>query len=598
MKRHAITPEAMEAGRPNLNRGGTVSMVPPNIQPYQAAVGRGSAPGAGSKPQHEGWQKAIAVGAAVWFVGWFFLGYGLLWPLSLLLSVLSGGLGSTPLGGLFSWWERGMPAPDLYPAASELKIPSSQVARYVDSYVQSYGDAALIFAAHDGYAQLVNGLLLSRDLGYADLIDAADESGHTALLYAAGRGFQQVAAALLQAGADPDAPRQGKAGRGLTPLMEAAGTGHRELVTLLLRANATVDVHDEDGNTALMYAAYGGHLAALQELLQRGAMRDLANNQGSTALAMASARGHQAITDALQRGARPVVESQARRSRLQSLSRQGSGKSAPPEADAEEAKPVKATRVPEPKPRLVTVPPKAAGDGAADKKVKELEALLAELKRSQEAADLKTQRRIVELLEGSADKQKQLDEAEKERREAQQRADDLSAKLRQKEVQGLEDEQRQSRLSKEAHEARMEAERERSRAEAAEREAARRAEAEKHLKDAAQQSKADAGEHAAQVERLQAQLRELRAEVDRSEEERRALQRQLDRQRSGSAAVDAAGPAAPPVQEAAAPTPSPTPGGEAVDKTAVSSEGKDVAAGSAAPSLRPAAGQAAAAESV
>ncbi|CAE7840613.1 unnamed protein product, partial [Symbiodinium microadriaticum] len=36
------------------------------------------------------------------------------------------------------------------------------VGRYMESYVQSYGDAALIFAAHDGYSQLVTGLLLNK----------------------------------------------------------------------------------------------------------------------------------------------------------------------------------------------------------------------------------------------------------------------------------------------------------------------------------------------------------------------------------------------------------------------------------------------------
>jgi hypothetical protein len=33
--------------------------------------------------------------------------------------------------------------------------------------VQHYGDAALIFATHDGYPQIVNGLLYNQELGAA-----------------------------------------------------------------------------------------------------------------------------------------------------------------------------------------------------------------------------------------------------------------------------------------------------------------------------------------------------------------------------------------------------------------------------------------------
>ncbi|CAE8586065.1 unnamed protein product [Polarella glacialis] len=258
MKRHALGIDgAMEAGRADGPpvRSGNVSMIPPNIQPYEAAAATGrSAPSSSgsAKAQRNDWQKTAAIAVAIWLGGWF-LGYSALWPLYSVLHVLSWLLQFTPFASVADWWSKGGPVPDVYPAANELKIPSSQVGRYIESYVQSYGDAALIFAAHDGYAQLVEGLLLNKELGYGDLIDAADESGHTALLYSSGRGFPQVTSALLKGGAEPDAPKQGKDGRGLASLMEAAGTGHRNIVTLLLQANATVDLRDEQGNTALMH---------------------------------------------------------------------------------------------------------------------------------------------------------------------------------------------------------------------------------------------------------------------------------------------------------------------------------------------------------
>ena len=40
-----------------------------------------------------------------------------------------------------------------------------QVHGYLEQYVQHYGDAALIFATHDGYPQIVNALLYNKDLG-------------------------------------------------------------------------------------------------------------------------------------------------------------------------------------------------------------------------------------------------------------------------------------------------------------------------------------------------------------------------------------------------------------------------------------------------
>ncbi|CAK0802845.1 unnamed protein product [Prorocentrum cordatum] len=322
MKRHAGQSDsvaaAMEAGRVRAGSGGNVNVsTMPTIQPYQASGVGGFSPHSGgndkARRDRDSWQQTVSIGCAIWVVGWF-AGYGVMWPLGVAAQLLSWFLSFTPFGSVLSWWSSGLPAPEVFPAATELHLATNKVARYMESYAQNYGDAALIFAAHDGYAQVVTGLLASKELGYSELVDAADESGHTALLYAAGRGFTQVSAALLRGGAEPDAPKQGKEGHGLTALMQAAGSGYREIVTLLLAANATVDLQDEFGNSALMYAAHGGQLGCIQELLKQGAMRDLTNRRGDTALSLATAKGPQAVVDALQRGARPVLESAVRRS--------------------------------------------------------------------------------------------------------------------------------------------------------------------------------------------------------------------------------------------------------------------------------------------
>ncbi|CAE8586063.1 unnamed protein product, partial [Polarella glacialis] len=87
------------------------------------------------------------------------------------------------------------------------------------------------------------------------------------------------------------------------------------------------------------------------------------------------------------------------------------------EEEEEEKKPTKAddqkAAVPSPPPAAAPPPPDLRVDRSSEDKIKQLEAQLAEWQRNQEAADLKTHRRIVELLEQSADKQKLLDDAEK-----------------------------------------------------------------------------------------------------------------------------------------------------------------------------------------
>ncbi|CAJ1422810.1 unnamed protein product [Effrenium voratum] len=192
-----------------------------------------------------------------------------------------------------------------------------------------------------------------------------------------------------------------------------------------------------------------------------------------------------AIVDALQRGARPVVEKRARNAQnnvhLPDMSRKPKEVRQPKAVEEKEEKPDKLE-----KPKASAKErasswfskdaeaevPAAASSGSDNKRVRDLllEKQLEELKRSHEAADLKTSRRIVELLESSSQKQKLVDQAEQERAEFEKKLEEVKKLLREKETQSEEEDERSSRLSREAHEARMEAEKARTRAEAAERE--------------------------------------------------------------------------------------------------------------------------------
>ncbi len=84
-------------------------------------------------------------------------------------------------------------------------------------------------------------------------VNAKDEGGWTALMKACynaeqKRGYAEVVQALIDAGADIEAP----IGYGVRPLMLAAGYGEADVVDTLLKAGADVLAKNEGGYTALM----------------------------------------------------------------------------------------------------------------------------------------------------------------------------------------------------------------------------------------------------------------------------------------------------------------------------------------------------------
>ncbi len=126
-----------------------------------------------------------------------------------------------------------------------------------------YGGGATILMAksQSGDLQWVEDLL-SRSVE----VDATDDAGQTALIYAAGAGRDKVAARLIKGG-------------------------------------AKVDLADKDGSTALMFAAQAGHVQVAKTLLTAGARASVRGAHGLTALDFATRAGHSSIVATL-RGAR------------------------------------------------------------------------------------------------------------------------------------------------------------------------------------------------------------------------------------------------------------------------------------------------------
>jgi ankyrin repeat protein len=188
--------------------------------------------------------------------------------------------------------------------------------------------------------------LLSGDPGFAIY---QSERGRTPLHVAAASGLTEIAARLIEAGADVNADYFGttplhSAMRGLsvaacavsvemvrlliangaslharddrsqTPLHHFAdlATGPNALPAgqLLLEHGSELEARDDNGNTPLAIAADAGSDWVAEFLLRNGADRDAVNGDGLTPLLLAARRGHRAkVRLFLAQGARPVEPS-------------------------------------------------------------------------------------------------------------------------------------------------------------------------------------------------------------------------------------------------------------------------------------------------
>ena len=119
--------------------------------------------------------------------------------------------------------------------------------------------------------------------------------GATALYLAAQGGFEAVAAALLDAGADVDAALEKI---GLTPLFIASAQGYLPVVRLLLGRGAAVGSRNWNGISPLHMAALRGNTAIAQLLRDHGAAVDDADSGGSTPLLSLAAGEPQGEGDA------------------------------------------------------------------------------------------------------------------------------------------------------------------------------------------------------------------------------------------------------------------------------------------------------------
>ncbi|KOO31186.1 ankyrin repeat domain protein [Chrysochromulina tobinii] len=152
------------------------------------------------------------------------------------------------------------------------------------------GATALFIAAKNDAVNVLEKLMV---VPHVDL-NKPRKSGATPVYVATQNNALGCLRALLDAGADPDASKEG----GFTPSSVACLRGNEECLSLLVEAGASVDRASSvaDRFTPLHLAANGGLDSILKILLEAGASIRLRDSQGKTAKELSKAAGHTVCT--------------------------------------------------------------------------------------------------------------------------------------------------------------------------------------------------------------------------------------------------------------------------------------------------------------
>lgn len=125
-----------------------------------------------------------------------------------------------------------------------------------------------------------------------------DSNGQTALAIACKEGFQEIASALIAAGAYLNSQDRQVDNflfylflmetichrNGDTPLINAVKGGHKGICEALLKRHADIDLQGKDKKTALYTAVEKGHISIVKLLLSSNPDIELSSKDGETPL--------------------------------------------------------------------------------------------------------------------------------------------------------------------------------------------------------------------------------------------------------------------------------------------------------------------------
>ncbi len=131
---------------------------------------------------------------------------------------------------------------------------------------------AVVYAAREHAHQALKALLLSP----ATDVEARNDAGETAMMYAALYGEIETMKLLLERGAQINHP-------GWTPLHYAASSGQLSAVQWLLENSAYIDAASANGTTPVMMAARQQKPTVARYLVEQGADPSLTNEAGMDA---------------------------------------------------------------------------------------------------------------------------------------------------------------------------------------------------------------------------------------------------------------------------------------------------------------------------
>lgn len=102
-----------------------------------------------------------------------------------------------------------------------------------------------------------------------DVNNQNEDNGSTALMWAAGEGFDEATEMLVKAGAKLNLQNE----RGETALMLAAANSKKNTLKVLIKAGADLNLRDKNGKTALGLAIQNKHDDTRKELQKAGAQQ-------------------------------------------------------------------------------------------------------------------------------------------------------------------------------------------------------------------------------------------------------------------------------------------------------------------------------------